>query len=105
MLLVKFAEGTHAMWAEKFLRIEHAPEQAFHAVAARERDEAALAGARFMPAGDQRREIRTILEVPFKTCFETGRAFQQFRLDRFDRKKRDQPHDRTDAQPLVPAIR
>ena len=46
MLLVIFAHRTNAVVAQKFVRIEHPPQQTFHAMAAGERDQAAFAQRR-----------------------------------------------------------
>ena len=83
---MKFADGTHTVVAQKFVGIEHAPQQTFHAMTAGEGDKPALAHARLVPAGDETAKIGTISEVPFETRFETGQRFDQLPLDRFHRQ-------------------
>src|SRR5438876_602972 len=61
MRLMKFAEGTNSVVAQKFFRIEHAPQQTFHPMSAGERNETQLFHARFLPARNQRRQIWSIL--------------------------------------------
>src|SRR4030095_13898825 len=50
MLLVKFTDGTHTVVAEEFFRIEHAAQQTFHAMTARQRDESTFGHTRLLPA-------------------------------------------------------
>src|SRR5437588_10284248 len=58
MFFVIFAERTHAVVAQKFIRIEHAPQQTFHSMPASERDQAPLFHSWLLPARNQTREVR-----------------------------------------------
>ena len=72
MLLVKFADGTHAIIAQEFFGIEHASQQTFHAVTTREGNEASFAHPRFLPARNQTGEIGAMHQIPLESCLEAG---------------------------------
>ena len=88
MLRVRFAERAHAVIAQEFCGIQHATQETFHAMPARERNQAAIAGARLVPARDEVGEIGPILQVPFEALLESRHRVKQLRLDRFHREER-----------------
>ena len=88
MRLMKLAERAHTVVAEKLGRVEHAPQETFHAVPAGERDQPALAHAGFVPARNQAGEIRPVFEIPLEAAFEIRHGIDHFRLNRVDREQR-----------------
>src|SRR5205085_4314950 len=66
MLRVRFAERTHAVIAQEFIGMQHAPKQTFHSMTAREGNQTAIACARFVPARDETGEVRPVLEIPLE---------------------------------------
>ena len=85
---MKFAERTNPVVAQKFFRIEHAPEQTFHPVSAGKRDQTQFFHARLLPARNQTRQVGPIFEIPLESRFESRQGFDQLPLNRFDREQR-----------------
>ena len=67
MGLMKFAEGTNPVVAQKFFRVEHAPEQTLHPMSTRKRDQTQLFHARLLPTRNQTREVGPIFEIPLES--------------------------------------
>src|SRR5579871_235740 len=64
--LVIFAQRAHAIRAEKLVRVEHAPEQTFHAMAAHQRQQATIFGPRLVPARNQACQVCAIGQEPLQ---------------------------------------
>src|SRR5207244_5277675 len=105
MRLMKFAERTDSVVAQKFFRIEHAPQQTFHPMSAGERNETQFFHARLLPTRDQRRQVGSILEIPLQSRFESRQRFDQLPLNRFNREQRHQTDERADAQRKISSAR
>src|ERR1051325_4419887 len=64
MFLVILADRTHPVVAQEFVRIEHAAQQTFHAMPARDRNEAAFFHTGLLPTRNQTGEIGSVFQVP-----------------------------------------
>src|SRR5262249_34627627 len=103
--VVNLRESAHAEIAEKFRFVEHAAQEAFHSVAAQQREQMSRAHAPFLPARDEFGEIRAIIEKPFETRGKAWKLFQQFRFERFNREQRDQSYHGADLQRHILSVR
>src|SRR5438105_6787079 len=68
---VEFADRAYSMIAQEFSGIQHPTQEAFHAMSARERNQAAIAGARLVPARNEVGEVGPILQIPFEALLES----------------------------------
>ena len=104
LLPVNFRKGANAVVAQELGLVEHPAEQTFHAMAAQQRQQAALASGMFLPARNQFREVRAEIEIPLHALGEAGEFFQQRWFEDFDGEQRNQPDHRADLHRHVPAV-
>ena len=70
-------DGAHAEVGEELRLVEHPAQQAFHAVAAQQREQVALLHARFVPARDEIGQVGAIVEEPFEAFLELRHFVEQ----------------------------
>jgi hypothetical protein len=92
-------------WSERNSRgVEHALEEALHAAAADQGEQAAVAEAGLVPARDQGGEVGAIVEVPLEALGEAREGAQEVGFDGLDGEQGDEADQRAELEALGAAV-
>ena len=104
LLFVRLGKRADAVVAEELRLIQHPAQQAFHAMPAQQREQAAFAGTVFLPARDELGEVGAVVEIPLHPAVERGQFFQQRRIEYFHGEQRNQADERAQFHRHVRAV-
>ena len=90
LLLVVLRERAHAVVGQELGLVEHAPQQHLHAVAAQQRQQAALAEPGSCQRDTRLGEVGPVGQEPVEAPLELRQLIEQVGLERLDREQRDQ---------------
>src|SRR5262249_2861094 len=86
-------KGAHTVTREELCFIEQSAKQTLHAMPPQEREKMPLSHSRLLPARDELRQVRPIIQVPFKPVMKLRKLLQQLRFQCLHSEQWYQPHE------------